>query len=230
MIVVGTTLTTFAMSKEPTWSSWLKNAEQLVANSPEKLQFFASIEVDARGIEFFSPLTERLNEIGGEHWTFTLDDKRTEVTGANRIRHITTGRNIVHDYAIEKDATHILFLDADMMPPDDTLPRLLEMEHPIVGGDVPTYCLNGPVVDKYPYPVQSHMNTAGFLLLERQVFERIKWRGDINLTDDPCFHRDVVDFLGFNTYVRKDVVGQHYPRHVPSITRRGYDMTVVRNA
>lgn len=228
MIVVGTTLTTFAMSKEGAWSSWLENAKEIQQSVDDNVQYFASIEVDARGIDLFEPLLKRLEEVNGEYWTFTLDDKRTEVNGSNRIRHITTGRNLVHDYAIENDASHILFLDADLMPPENTLPRLLEMQHPIVGGEVGTYCLSGPTVDKYSYPVQSHMNTAGFLLLDQQVYSRIKWRNTKHMTDDPCFHRDAIDFLGFETYVRKDVVGQHFPIHIPPIERRGYDMTVVR--
>lgn len=229
MIVVGSTMTTFAMTVPDAWQSWLKRAEQIKQHSPEELQYFAAIEVDARGIEFFAPMIERLKEVGGEYWTYHLDDKRTEVTTVNRIRHITTGRNLVQEYALEKDATHILFLDADLQAPDDTIPRLLEMNHPIVGGDVVTYCLSGPTVDGYAFPVQSHMNTAGFLMVTKEIFERIRWRGDARHSDDPCYHSDVIEIFGYQTHVRKDLIGHHFPRHVTSIEKRGYNRTVVRN-
>ena len=59
-------------------------------------------------------------QIGGEHWTFSLDDGRTEVTTANRLRHITAGQNLATDRACSSpDCTHLLFLAADLEPPAD---------------------------------------------------------------------------------------------------------------
>jgi hypothetical protein len=228
MIIVGTTLAAFVMDKQETWSSWLNNSEQIINSHPEVL-YFAAIEVDKRGIAPFEPLIKRLAELNGDYYTYSLDDRREQVTGDNRISHITTGRNIVHDYATGRRASHILFLDADTTPDPNTLPKLLEMEHPLVGGEVGTYCLSGPRVDKYPYPVEEHMNTAGYLLVADTVFRRIRWRSDWGMTDDPCFNRDAIDFLGIPTYVRKDCIGTHYPPSIGPIETRGHDMTVYRN-
>lgn len=146
MILVGTTLTTFAMRDEGYWGSWLVNAEEIQRNSGyENVTYFAAIETDSRGLEPFAPLLERLHEVlGGMHWSFTLDDGRSEVTTHNRLRHITTGQNLVFERACSgaergQNITHVLFLAADLAPPPDVLPKLLALRHPVVGGYCPTY-------------------------------------------------------------------------------------------
>ena len=230
MIVVGTTLCTFAMSDFECWSSWLSNAEALAANSPEPVHFFAAIEVDARGMEPFSDLIKRLDEIGGSYWTFSLDDGRTEITTKNRLRHITMGQNLVSDFCSTPGVSHLLFLAADCKAPDDAIPKLLEVNHPLVGGEVKTYCLHGNKVEGYPFPLEEHMATAAFIFIRRDIFKRLRWRWDTeeNMTDDPCYHYDAKDLLGVTTYVRKDCIGKHYPESVGGIETRGYDMSVVR--
>jgi hypothetical protein len=228
MILIGTTLAAFSMSQKESWSSWLSNADQVKQSYDGGVEYFAAIEVDARGIEPFAPLVEELNRINATYFTFSLDDGRTEVTTSNRLRHITTGRNIVSDYAMCLDASHLLYLDADLAIPDDTLPKLLEMNHPLVGGNVPAYCLGGPVVSSYPFPVEAHWNTAGFLLAEKRVYSKLKWRYEPWVTDDPCFAADAKELLGVETYVRKDLRGMHWPPILTALENRPYDRTVVR--
>lgn len=227
MIIVGTTLAAFVMDQKETWSSWLNNAEQIKA-SQEDVKYFASIEIDGRGIEPFAPLISRLKEISGTYFTFSLDDYRTSVDSVNRLRHICMGRNIITEYAIGEQATHILYLDSDLAPDPETLPKLLEMNHPLVGGEVKTYRLSGPQVSHYPFHVEHHTNTAGYLLVHNHVFNRIRWRWDWGNSDDPCFAMDAQDFLGVPTYVRKDLIGKHYPEHIGPIETRGHDMSVIR--
>lgn len=229
MIVVGTTLAAFVMDQEDTWASWLRNAEDLKASHPDGVQYFAAIQVDARGLAPFGPLLEALAAIGGEYFTYSLDDGRTEVTTANRLRHITLGQNIVTDYAVSVHASHLLFLAADLQPDPATLPKLLELNHPLVGGEVTTYCLSGPEVDGYSFPVQTHMATAAYVLIGREVFNRLRWRWDTDgKTDDPCLHYDAETLLGIPTYVRKDCIGKHYPEAIGAIETRGHDRTVAR--
>jgi hypothetical protein len=222
MILAAATMTCFALSAEPACLSWLNTAEQLRESHPDGVDFFAAFELDARGIAPFQPVTDRLTELGGTWWTYTYDDGRTEVTSGNRFGHICAGRNLIADRAVTAGASHILHLDADMEPPADCLPKLLEMNHPLVGGEVPTYSLRGPYVPGYPYAVQEHMNTAGFLLVARSVFRRLRWRFDLEagLTDDPCYHLDAKELLGVPTYVRKDVIGRHWPESIPPLEDR----------
>lgn len=234
MIVVGTTLAAFVMDQPDTWGAWLRNASAISQSHPEGVTYFAAIEVDGRGIEPFIPLLDRMRMLAVqagvrvEWWTFTLDDGRTEVTTANRLRHITTGQNLVTDYAVSSGASHLLFLAADLAPPPDVLPKLLEVDHPYVGGEVTTYCLSGPDVDGYGFPVQAHMPTAAMVLLRRDLFTRLRWRWGEGESDDPALYRDALELHGVQALVRKDCVGRHYPDAVPAIEQRGHDMTVVR--
>lgn len=236
MIVVGTTIAAFVMDQEDTWASWMRNAEKIKETYQRfgnfsDIKFFAAIEIDARGLAPFAPFIERLNAIGGEYYTYSLDDGRTEVTTLNRLRHITFGQNLVVDYCQANPAvTHLLFLAADCMAPDDIIPRMLEMNHPLVGPYITTYALRGPKVDKYSYPVMDTMASAAAIFIARSVFTKIRWRWDLetNLSDDPAFHHDALHLLGIPTYVREDCIARHYPESIGAIETRGHDMSVHR--
>lgn len=66
---------------------------------------------------------------------------------------IMHSRNILMEQAIAQAATHIFFLDSDMVVPADTLERLIAHHVPIVGADyikrVPPHGLNGTPRDDY---------------------------------------------------------------------------------
>lgn len=227
-IVVGTTLAAFVMDQPDTWQAWLRNHDAIRASRPD-VRYFAALELDARGLAPFAPLLDLLDGVG-EHWTFHLDDGRTEVTTENRLRHITLGQNLATEYAVSCGASHLLFLAADLEPPPDALDKLLEVDHGLVGGEVSTYCLSGPDVDGYPFPVQRHMPTAAFVLIAREVFNVLRWRadGEAGMSDDPCYHHDARSLLGVDALVRKDCVGVHHPIRIGAVETRGHDMAVHR--
>lgn len=240
MIVVGTTLPTMAMGDPDAWASWLMRAERqqaMAADIGHELRHFAAIQVDARGITPFAPLTERLAELGGEWWTYSLDDGRSSITMTNRWRHITFGQNLVVEYCQSiPDVSHLLFLAADTAAPSDIIPRMLEMDHPLVAPFIPTYGLRGPTVrgddgeQRYPFHVEDAMASAAALFIARDVFRRIRWRWDLDagMSDDPCYHHDARTLLGVPTHVRHDVIAHHYPESIGDYESRGYDTTVVR--
>jgi hypothetical protein len=247
MIVIGTPITTFAMDHRDLWYSWIRNSEAI--KKTHNVQYFAAIEVDSRGLEPFIPLVRELTSIGGTYWTYSYDDKRTVINSDNRISHICMGRNIIQDFAASLDGagnnvTHILHIDADLTPHDNTIPMLLEMNHPLVGGDVSaTYCGTGPRVEKYPFPVEEHVNTAGYLMVSRDLYMRLRWRKDhrypfvhhdsnktiVAMGDDQCYYYDALTLFGIPTYVRKDCVGKHHPEGVAPFDWRGYDVAVRRD-
>lgn len=236
LIVVATTLHAYVMDNPDHWGAWLRNAEQMIERTDQGLRFFAAEETDARGLAPFGPLIDRLMQVDGDAWTFRFDDGADSITTDNRLRRITIGQNLATMYALDVGASHMLFLAADLMPPIDAVPKLLEMQWPIVGGECPTYCLSGDPVDRHPatgqlfgFPVESHMATAAFVMVQRDLLKRIRWRydTDTNMSDDPCLHHDALE-LGYETLVRKDCVGVHYPVCVGPIETRGHDMRVFR--
>lgn len=227
--VLASTVPAWKMNDPGCWGSWLTNAETIRASNPDGVDILAVLEVDARGREPFTPLLDRLAELDGHVWTFSLDDGAERITTRNRLARICTGRNLATHYAQDRGAAWLLFADADTAIPADALPKLLEVDWPIVGGRVPTYCLTGPKVDGYDFPVTSHMNTAGFLLVHRSLFTRLRWRidADRGLTDDPCYHQDATA-LGYPTRVREDCVAAHWPPAVGPVEGRPHDLTVYR--
>jgi hypothetical protein len=239
-IVVGTTAAPFkATSAEVT--QWLECANSMALRAMsagfKKVHFFAALEVDSRGRAPYQDLLARMAEVEKSHerivcnqWFFAIDDGSKKIDPVNRLIRICTGRNLVQEYALrQKNMTHILFLDSDLKVSADSIPMLLEMEHPIVGGSVPSYCLAGPTIDRYPFPVERHWNTAGFLMVERDVARKVRWRSDVHdsgASDDPCYNQDAKDFGFGNTLVRKDLIGVHKPL-VP-LTKRGHELEIQR--
>lgn len=242
MIVVGTTLSAMAMSDDDAWRGWLYNARDLRSQTDHEVHFFAAIEMDRRRLMPFGPLVielDRLAREGGDTlghkwesmWTFSLDDGRNKVTFDNRLRHITTGQNLVRDFAMSNGASHLLFMAADCAYPADALNRLLEVDVPIIGGHVPTYCLDGPEVPVLAQhgDIRAHMPTAAFVLLRRDFFSATPWRwdADAGLSDDPAMYEDALK-AGIQPLVHHDVVGRHYPEAIGGYESRGYDTQVVR--
>lgn len=230
MIVVGATTAPFSMNDENSWGSWLKNAEEVKQSHPNGVSYFAALQVDKRGIDPFAPLIERLEQLGGTYWTYSLDDGRTEVTSKNRVSHICAGRNTIVDYASRNHASHILYLDADCTPPPDVLPKLLEVDYPLVAGYIHSYAIQGPLMEEYSFPVMDTWASAGCVLAAHEVYTRLRWRWDsvTGMTDDPCYYKDAFELLNVKIRVRKDVQTSHYPTILIPVDNRGHDMTVVR--
>lgn len=78
------------------------------------------------------------------------------------------------------------------------------------------------------FPVECHWNTAGFLLVHKDVWRKLRWRIDLaaGQTDDPCFDEDARR-LGFPTLVRKDVQGVHVDPLIP-VEKREEDRKIYR--
>lgn len=249
-IYVCTTLAAYVCDDPDTSLSWLKNAEALAVDADAlgyAVEYFVAIETDGRGMEPFAELLAamaalelrvethtRVQDFRVNHFTFSLDDGRTEVTTSNRLRHLTMGQNICSEYAYNEGAQFMLFLAADLEPDPATFSKLIALNHPLTGGHVSTYGLDGPVVPKFIPShrnlVRSHMATAAYVLLRRDALRVLRWRvdGEMGMTDDPCLHHDAREFHGWETYVHHGCIGRHWPECIPAIELRGHDMKVVR--
>lgn len=250
MIVVASTCAVYKC-RDGDDLGWLTTAEQMRAHTSHDLEFFCAVQVGQGRDENLDPLRNRMEELHGTIWTFSVNDGETEVSNRKRIHDICMGRNLAIEFAIRKDATHILFLDTDVYVKGDCLQKLLEIDHPLVGGHVPSYCLDGPPVTvqpeykyfvsyegagrvhthgKRPFPdgidLRAHWNTAGFLLVQKSAFRTLRWRHDMDdgYSDDPAFAADA-SARGFgNTWVRHDVIGAHDP--LRPVEKRGYDRSI----
>ncbi len=120
-----------------------------------------------------------------------------------RLSPIITARNMALDYAYKMDASHILFVDSDVIIRPDGLKRLLRIDKPLVGGNVPGRGAHSHV--RYIYGVRyqegnwycCEHGTMGYCLIRRDVFEFLRFRqghhpnGQGNpLSEDPAFSAD----------------------------------------
>lgn len=206
MICVATTIAPYKLDGSEL--NWLRTAEEMFVDD---VHFFAAIENVGPA---FDPFLKRLAQVRGEYWTFNVDDGQDVITSANRLHRICMGRNLIIEFALTRPRiSHVLFLDSDLIAQGDCVSKLLELDAPLAGGDVPSYCLTGPAVRHRVPNVQRHWNTAGFLMVRRDVLRDLRWGHDPDAgeTDDPWYQHRAVK-LGYPmTLVRKDVLGLHTP-------------------
>ena len=210
-IVVGATA---AGHKVADAGRWLEHAEAMRAATPHEVDFFLAAEVQPDGLEpRLDGLAARVRSLGGAVWKFMIDDGADAIDGRLRLLRICEGRNLVAEFALRTGADWLLFIDADIEVPADVLVRLLELGHPFCGFKVASYCLSGPPVAGYGFPVETYQNTAGAWFVQRSLFRRFRWLWDPDdgLTDDPATYRLIRDQLGVEQRNRLDVSGVHAP-------------------
>lgn len=221
-ILIGATLTKFAMNAHADiWGAWLMNKQERDFDKGLEIGYFAALELDAAGFGPFEKLFR--SYLGVEYWTYQYDDKRMFVSTANRGRHIAAGRNMVFDYAWEHDYDYVLMMDADISLRDDTIDKLLEVDHPVVGAYCSTFCQDGPNVEGKPGDVRAHLAT-GCTLIHKDVYRAIRY----GPADDWGFMFNCKDQLDIQHYVRHDAIVTHYPVAIPPLESRGHDLTVQR--
>lgn len=226
IFVIGTPLVGWKCDKNED-ISWIENRLSIIEKFPNAT-FFAALELDHRGLEPFNRVIEALKEVGGEYWTYSINDKEEKVTSSNRWIRIETGRNLVREFAQRKrnmaglywgekvpqegfaNYESILYVDSDIELTEKIIEKLLEVDHHIVSVDVPAYGLKGEIVNKNPR-IEEHWNTAGMLLVNAPHFYDLPWYHNsyLNLSDDPTFQHLAERLYGRQTFVRKDVSANH---------------------
>ena len=138
-----------------------------------------------------------------------------------RLAPIATARNMCIDYALATGASHLLFIDADVIPPIDVIPKLLSLGHTLVGGIVPGRGCHKDL--KYIFGEEREFSTGsaqvlevrhgtcGCMMIERNVFNRIRFRYSIDdgLSEDPAYAADVLTLFGEKMWLHKGVVCEH---------------------
>lgn len=222
---VAVVSTTAAWCCDGNETAWLTHASRWAGQGA---RFFLAAEVGQGQDHRLAEAILAVRRVRGGIWEFSLDDGMDRVTARTRLDHIVAGRNLATAAAMRWRPDWILYLDSDVTPPVDAISKLLEVDWPVAGGNVPNYCMDvSRTLPGYPFPVVERMNTAGFLLVRADVAAAVPWRHEAHngLTDDPCFHADVTR-LGHPTRVRCDVIGQH-PVLQP-VHNRGADLNIDR--
>lgn len=203
-MVIGTPLVAWKCEREEDMD-WLKRRHAIKEKFPNA-DFFAALEVDARGIEPFERVISALNEVGGTYWTYMINDNEEEVTSKNRWIRIETGRNLIREFAqrLRKMSNNhwgeetpqegyinyeaVLYVDSDISLGELHIEKMLEVDHPLVGIDVPQYQLQGEMINDNPR-IEQHWNTAGMLLVNAPAYYDLVWHHNsfLNLSDDPSF-------------------------------------------
>lgn len=152
-----------------------------------------------------------------------------------RLASIVTARNMGIEFAMQTGASHLLFIDADIIPPLDIIPKLLEVNRDAVCGYV--HGRGAHSACEYIFQEKRRWNefgttlvecehgNIGFCLLSRKLFEAVRFRygrsiypdgRDHMTSDDPAYHLDCFIKFGEWPVVRLDVIGRHIGDLKPS--------------
>jgi len=85
----------------------------------------------------------------------------------NGVHWIDIARDIICELFLKSDCTHLLQIDADLGWQSDAITRMLSRDKDIIGGVYPIKA------DVEYYPLSEHGLPAGFLMVKREVIEKM---------------------------------------------------------
>lgn len=161
---------------------------------------------------------------------------------------------IEHHLANNDKWTHIFFIDSDVVPPNDALVKLLQLDadiatgfYPIFANHLPLWCIEGPGSTNFislfeELPKEPFATTAcggGCLLIRREVLTEIGWpwfkteyqkifengKCGIKIGEDVFFCKKAIE-SGFEVIAHPGVICSHYN----SINMLEYFNTVISMA
>jgi len=162
-------------------------------------------------------------------WTWKTSswkEKPTYDQDQRRLDYIITARNMARSYALSVNASHLLFIDADVRPRPNGLKRLLDLDVPLCGGLVPgrgdhsgAHYVFGPKtpVKGKPGVFTCTHGTCGYMLIRRDLLQTLSFRHgrsrinpNIKLSEDPAFCIDA-DINGFGKfYIDSNAIAEHW--------------------
>src|SRR3990167_1465577 len=145
---------------------------------------------------------------------------------------IVSNRTWLVQYALKTEATHLLFVDADMVFPADTVPRLLAHKKDIIGVEYAkrefpvqvTYKLLESMEHSETEPYRVSHTGTGLMLIDLNVFRNWKtkdpWfnfgrdsQGALALGEDAWFCNAARD-NGFDTWIDPTIKVGHIGEHI----------------
>ena len=142
-----------------------------------------------------------------------------------RLDYIVIARNMALAYARSVQATHIFFVDADVIVKPNTLQILLNSKKSLAGGLVPgrgvhkhvTYIFGKTNIREGNLVKASH-GTLGCMLIENSVFDYLsfRWGKPIGtgtkpiLSEDPAYCNDAKILLGQDFWLNEEARCEHW--------------------
>lgn len=141
----------------------------------------------------------------------------------SRLEGICIARNMARTYALSVNASHLMFVDADVIVQPDGLERLLALNHPLCGGYVPgrgahasAHYVFGERWRRGDLIGCAH-GTLGYSLIARELFEVISFRygphptvRTTRLSEDPCFAADAERFGVQEWLIDTTITAEHW--------------------
>jgi hypothetical protein len=205
-ILIGTPLVDWKCYKNE-HEAWLINRHE-IKNTFKNCEFFSAFEINKTGLDPFNSVIQKLNEINGKYWTYSINDNEKEIREINRLIRIETGRNLVREYAQRKRITKggswgedctsennsvfnfdaILYVDSDMILTKQVIEGVISIDHPLVGCRTYYGLPPGKIINHNPL-IEEHWTTAGLLLVNSPAYYDLPWYHNayLNLSDDPSF-------------------------------------------
>lgn len=141
-----------------------------------------------------------------------------------RLEPICIARNMARTYAIATGATHLVFVDADVVVRPDGLERLLALDVPLCGGYVPGRGAHSS--GRYVFGERMRRDnlifckhgTLGYSLIRRDLFEVLPFRHGPHplpehrgtyLSEDPAFAADAEIYYGAEWVIDMGCTAEH---------------------
>jgi hypothetical protein len=141
----------------------------------------------------------------------------------SRLEPICVARNMARALAVAIGATHLLFVDSDVVVQPDGLQRLLALDVALCGGLVPG---RGAHAGRAVYVFGERMRkgnlincahgTLGYCLIRRDLFEVIPFRWGphpiergVMLSEDPAFAADALKQYGAEWWIDATATAEH---------------------
>jgi hypothetical protein len=232
VLIAATIPAPYMRGDQRLWASWLDNAQAIEASHTAErggttVWWLAVCEGPS---EPFVPLVvEVYHRALGRAWSISLDDGRTEITTANRQRHIVMCQNLAADRAWELGAD-LFMVGAGISLPPDVLPKLLELRAespsrvaPLVGPYVPSYAVQGsPLLYRSNVPAMYGLPAGAVLVPWQALDDGLRWLVS-EISDDYRLMHDA-ETLGYASMVRTDCIATKYPETVIPVEDRPADL------
>lgn len=153
-----------------------------------------------------------------------------------RLPGIVTARNMCIDYALINQATHILFVDSDVIIHEGGVEKLIALNKGLCGGLVPgrgshshvnyVFAQKRGLERKGDLLICDH-GTAGYMLVSREVFGqlRFRWGDDFEmpqmLSEDPAYALDWWRISGERYIVHLKATADHRDNPAEPLTENG---------